>query len=120
MGDFEGLDDETLQQLMELGIIPEQLDQLKQQMAQSQKIRDRGAPKGTDTGRVYVAASPLEHAAYAMQGIKAGKDMDRDRLAQQKLLADQIRGRSAYFNKMNQIQPVSPSVMRQGPPPGGY
>lgn len=120
MDDFDNLSEDDINQLMQLGVAPEQLQQLQTQMATSQKIRDRRAPQGTDTGRVYVAASPLEHMAYALQGIKAGKDIDRDRAEQQKILAQQIRGRSLYFNKMNEISPVTPSVSRQGPPPGGY
>lgn len=96
------LDEETLQQLMALGIIPEELEGLKEQISSAQQIRDRRGPQGYDTGRMYVAASPLEHAAFAMQGIKAGKDMEKARLEQQKLLAEQVRGRSLFFNKMNQ------------------
>ncbi len=120
MEDFDNLSEEDIQQLMELGILPDQLQGLQTQMESAQKLRDRRAPTGTDTGRVYVAASPLEHAAYALQGIKAGKDLDKLRAEQQALLKKQTAGRGTYFNRMNEIQPVDPSVMRQGPPPGGY
>lgn len=120
MEDFENLSDEDIQQLMELGIIPDQLEGLKGQMETAEKLRSRRGPQGTDTGRVYVAASPLEHLSYALQGMKAGKDLDRMRAEQQALLKKQASGRSTYFNRMNEIQPVDPSVMRQGPPPGGY
>lgn len=120
MEDLNNLSEDDIQQLMQLGVAPDQLDMLKTQMESAQKLRDRKAPQGYDTGRVYVAASPLEHLAYAMQGIKAGKEIDRDRAAQQKILAQQVRGRSTFFNKMNEISPVDVSVSRQGPPPGGY
>lgn len=118
--DFSNLSEEDIQQLMELGIIPDQMQGLQTQMESAQKLRDRRAPQGTDTGRVYVAASPLEHAAYAMQGIKAGKDLDRLRAQQQALLEKQVSGRSRFFNSMNEIDPVDISVHKQGPPPGGY
>lgn len=100
MDDFENLDPEVLQQLMELGIIDPQMKSLDEQITTAQAIRGRRSPEGTHTGRVYVAASPLEHAAYAMQGIKAGKDMDKARLEQQKLLAQQVRGRQSFFDAL--------------------
>jgi uncharacterized protein with von Willebrand factor type A (vWA) domain len=121
MDGFENLNDEDIQQLMALGIIPEQMEGLKSQMQTAQSLRDRGPPKGTDTGRVYVAANPLEHLAYALEGMKAGKEIDRSRAEQQKLLAEQIRGRGKYFNRMNDISPVQTTVgPMQEPPPGGY
>jgi hypothetical protein len=109
MDDFSNLSEEDIQQLMELGIAPDQLESLNTQIASAQKLRDRRAPQGTDTGRVYVAASPLEHLAYAMQGIKAGKDIDKSRAEQQKILAQQVRGRGLYFNKMMK-PPMDPNV----------
>lgn len=120
MEDFSNLDPEVLQQLMELGIIPEEMGSLKDQISTAQALRDKGAPRGTDTGRVYVAANPLEHLAYTLNGMKAGKEIDKARAEQQKLLAQQVRGRKSYFDAMNEIQPFDPSVSRQGPPPGGY
>jgi hypothetical protein len=101
MEDFENLSDEDIQQLMSLGIIPDEMNDINSQMEIANKIRTRTPPTGTDTGRVYVAASPLEHIAYAAQGIKAGRDLKKLRLDQQALLAQQIRGRSKYFQKMN-------------------
>jgi len=120
MDDFSNLSEEDIAQLMELGILPDQLEELQSQMQSAQKLRDRRAPQGYDTGRMYVAASPLEHAAYAMQGIKAGKDLDRMRAEQQALLKKQVAGRSNYFNSMNELTPYEIGVQRQGPPPGGY
>jgi hypothetical protein len=109
MEDLANLSEEDIQQLMELGVIPDQQSSLNDQIQQAQKIRNRGAPQGYDTGRVYVAANPLEHLAYALQGIKAGRDIDKARSEQQKLLAQQIRGRSNFFNKMKQPA-ISPQL----------
>jgi hypothetical protein len=102
MDDLANLSEQDIMQLMELGIIPPQLEDLKQQMSIAQSLRDREAPGGTYAGRVYVADSPLKHAAYAMQGIKAGRDIDKARLEQQKLLAKQVAGRGMFFNKYRQ------------------
>lgn len=108
MDDFQNLSEEDIQQLMELGIIPDQLESLSSQIKTAQGLRDRRAPQGTDTGRVYVAASPLEHLSYALQGIKAGKDINKARAEQQKLLAEQVRGRGMFFNRMR--NPIDPQT----------
>lgn len=100
MDDFENLTEEDIAALMELGIVPDQLGSLQEQIDQAERLRYRKGPEGTHTGRVYVAASPLEHIAHAMQGIKAGKDLDRMRAEQQALLGKQVSGRSRYFNRL--------------------
>lgn len=103
MDDFENLSDDDIQQLMALGVAPDQLDAIKEQIATAQGLRDKAAPAGRRVGpdNVYVAASPLEHIANAMQGIKAGRDIKKLRTDQQSVLAQQIRARSKYFQKMN-------------------
>lgn len=99
---FEGLSDEDIQALMELGVLPDQQKSLDDQITTAQTIRDRKAPRGQTVGpdNVYVASSPLEHAAYAAQGIMAGRDIKNARLQQQEILAKQIKGRASYFQKM--------------------
>lgn len=103
MDGFENLSDEDIQALMELGVIPDQQKGLDEQIATAQSIKDRKSPQGRTVGPsgVYVASSPLEHAVYAAQGIMAGRDMDKRRKEQQDLLIKQIKGRSKYFQKMN-------------------
>lgn len=100
MDDFSDLTDEDIQALMELGVIPEQSQGLQSQMEQAQYLRNRKGPQGTDTGRVYVAANPLEHLAHALTGIKAGKELDRLRGEQQDLLSQQVAGRKLFFDKL--------------------
>lgn len=100
MDDLDNLTEEQLQQLMQLGAIPDEQSSLEDQIKQAQMIRNRRAPSGTDTGRVYVAASPLEHLAYALQGIKAGKDLEKLRGEQQSLLKQQTSGRQAYIEAL--------------------
>jgi hypothetical protein len=100
MDDFENLSEEDIQALMELGIIPDEYQGLQEQIEQAQKLRNREGPQGTHTGRVYVAASPLEHLSHTLQGMKAGKDLDRMRAEQQALLQRQVSGRGKYFNRL--------------------
>lgn len=111
MDDFNNLSEEDLQQLMALGVIPDQQSSLEDQIQQAQLIRNRQAPKGYDTGRVYVAANPLEHLARALQGIQAGRELKNLRSEQQKLLAEQIRGRKMFFDRMR-TPAVSPEIQR--------
>lgn len=100
MDEFQTLTEEDIQELMELGIIDPQMASLDEQIASAQEIRNRKGPEGTYAGRVYVAANPLEHIVNAWQGIRAGKELDKLRADQQRLLAQQVRGRGKYFNRL--------------------
>lgn len=97
---LEGLSEEELQQLMDLGVIPQKQDALALQLAQATKLRNSPGPQGRDSGRVYTAASPLEHIAHAAQGIKAGRDMKRVEQEQKDLMASQVQGRSQFLKAM--------------------
>lgn len=100
MDDLDNLSEEDLQKLLQLGVIPDEQSSLDDQIKQAQMVRNRRAPQGTDTGRVYVAASPLEHIARVMEGIKAGKDLDKLRGDQQSLLQQQVSGRQSYMDAL--------------------
>jgi hypothetical protein len=100
MDDLDNLTEDQLQELMNLGIIPDQQTSLDEQINQAQRVRNREAPRGYDTGRVYVAASPLEHLAYALNGIKAEKDLKNLRSEQQGLLSQQASGRMTYLDAL--------------------
>lgn len=96
---IENLTDEQVQQLMALGIIPDEQGQLQKQMDQAESIKTAAAPQGGySRGGVYTAASPLEHIARVMQGIKAGKDLDKLYQKQQDLFQQQVSGRQSYFD----------------------
>lgn len=82
MDEMPEMTPEMLQQLMEMGVMPDQLDDIKQQMATAQGIRDREGPQGRGMGRIYQAANPLEHIADFMQKRKAAgeiKDLEGQR-----------------------------------------
>lgn len=99
MDDLSNLSDEQIQQLMQLGIIPDEQNELQKQMEQAQSLKTAAAPQGaTVRNGIYVAASPLEHIARVAQGIKASKELDKLRDQQQSLLQDQVSGRQSYFD----------------------
>lgn len=101
MDDFENLDDDQIQQLIALGVIPDQQNDLKKQMDQAQALRYAEAPQGSySRGGIYVAASPLEHMARVMQGIKAGKDLEKLRDQQQSVLQNQVEGRQSFLDAL--------------------
>lgn len=105
---LEGMTEEDLNQLMELGIIPKKQDALAQQLAQATAIRNSAGPEGRDSGRVYTAASPLEHAAHAFEGIQARKDIKRITKEQQDALDEQSSGRKAFVKAMFGKKPPIP------------
>lgn len=107
---LEGMSEEEIQKLMELGVIPKQQDALAQQLAQATAVRNSPGPQGRDSGRVYTAASPLEHIAHVAQSIKAGKDMERIGKQQQASMEDQVRGRSQFLKMMYGKKPHLDSI----------
>jgi hypothetical protein len=94
------LSEEEIAQLMELGALPTEQSQLASSLSQATALRNKKGPQGTDTGRVYTAASPIEHAVHAWQGIKAGKEMDSILKKQQENLLKQTEGRTAFLKAL--------------------
>lgn len=101
MDDFENLTDYQIQQLIQLGVIPDEDNVLNQQIQQAQSLRNSQAPQGGySRGGVYTAASPLEHIARAAQGIKAQHDLKDLYARQQELFDSQVAGRQAYLDAL--------------------
>lgn len=103
MEGFEGLTEEQLQQLIELGTFDDEQQQLSEQMARAAAIRGMVAPEMRGNGRVMVAANPLEFLSQGIQKYQAGKEMKdidtrrgeirtKQKTARQALL-DALRGR---------------------------
>lgn len=115
---IEDLTEEELQQLMELGIIPDELGSLDKQMATAEALRYAEAPGvSKQYGGYTPAASPLEHLARVVQGIKGGKDLEKLRGEQSGLLDKQVSGRKLFANKLRgqkKIEVPSPSVLDPG------
>ncbi len=95
-----GIDEETLAQLMELGVLDDQGNILDQQIQQASALRGSPGPQGRQAGNFYMAANPLEHAAHALQGYKAQNDMEEMRKAQQEMLTKQTEGRKKFAEQL--------------------
>jgi hypothetical protein len=94
------LTEDEIAQLMQLGALPEEQKSLIDQLSSARELRNREGPQGIDTGRVFTAANPLEHAAHAYQGIKAGRQIDDLLKKQQEILLKQTDGRSAFLKAL--------------------
>lgn len=113
------LSEEDLQQLMALGIIPDQQSGLQDQLAQAQKLRYGSMPgmRG-EGGRVQTAANPLEFLVAGVQGYKAGKDITKLRKEQQDLLKQQAEARKLFFKRLRgpgQTPPIASEQYSSGP-----
>lgn len=64
---------DLLAQLAALGITPDRLDLLREQLERAEQQRSAPGPSGRGYGRVYVAANPLEHVGHALQQFRAGR-----------------------------------------------
>jgi hypothetical protein len=101
--------EEELLQLMGLGVIPDQQNLLKDQMAEANALRDksRAGPQMRGNSRVQTAANPLEFLSSYLGDRKAGKELDSLRKQQNDLLQQQVKGRSAYYNALRRgNQPI--------------
>ncbi len=119
--DLANLPPEVLEQLIAMGAIGGEQDELAQQMEQAQAIRTQGMPEGRYTGRTYVAANPLEFIGDFMQKRNAKKEMGGIRDSQEELRQQQLEGRRAFLEMLrNPPQPQPPAMQGPpGPPPQG-
>jgi hypothetical protein len=106
---------EQLQMLMELGIIPEQLDEMQMQMKQAMALRDRGGPEGRSAGRTYVAANPMEHIGEFMQKRNAKKELEALKAQTEALRQQQATSRGMYANQLFRPGQPMQSQMPAGP-----
>lgn len=119
MSDFlnvEDLDDETINQILGLGVADEKSGLLGQQYKQAQALRYGPGPEGRDSGRVYTAANPLEHLVHGIEGYRAGKDLKKLQAQQEALMNDQVAGRKAFLDALRKR--TQPGIA--GPMNGGY
>ena len=100
MDELEGMTEEELQLLMELGIAPEQMDSIQRQRKTAEELRYGAGPQGRDTGRTFVAANPLEHLANGIQRYQAKKDMDRLGSEETALLGRTVEGRKTFYDML--------------------
>ena len=97
--DLENLDEEQLQQLMELGLIPDKQSALDRQYKFADALRGTALPEGRGNGRVYTASNPLETVGALMKqyaGMKQAKGLEQQ---QADLLKQQAQGRNLFLQK---------------------
>ena len=70
----QGMTPELIQQLMQLGIIPEQLEQTQADILRGGDDQRHEGPQGRTTRGIYTAASPLEHIVSGMRRYKGRQD----------------------------------------------
>ena len=89
--------DALIEQLVALGIIPEEQAMLLRQADQGQAMQNVAMPSGQNVSGTYVASSPLEFAATLLsKGLGANKQQNAERQFQG-TLAKQTAGREASF-----------------------
>lgn len=98
MEGFEGLTEEQLQQLIELGVIDEQQGFLGEQAAQANAIRNQAGPQMQGNGRVMTAANPLEFLGQGIQKFQAGKDLEEIGKKRQGNIDKRLTGRQALLD----------------------
>ena len=96
----EEMSEEELQQLMALGIIPDQQALLEKQRTLAEQLRYRNAPEMRGNARVQTAANPLEFLVSGIQGYKAGKELDEIKKKNDDLLQQQVSGRKAFYEAL--------------------
>lgn len=113
MNDGNMWDPALVQQLVALGNIPDQQAMASRKMDRGAEMAGMAMPKGAQVGNVYMASSPLEHLAAAIQkGVGYARE-GRGENEYRGLVDQQTQGRNAYAAKLAQLlqsqnAPVSP------------
>lgn len=118
--DVEDLSEEDINAILGLGSAEDRGAQLEGQLAQAMRLRNAEGPQGRGYGGVYTAASPLEHAVHAWQGIKAGQDAEKIAAKQDALMAEQTEGRKRFLDALmrrNEVAAAQSSNGGYGPQP---
>lgn len=95
---LEGMTEEELQQLVQLGVIDENMAENARQMAVQEGLRYQGAPEGRQAGRTYVAANPLEHIGKGLEQYNAMKRMKELEAQRGTMQGQQTAGRGMYWD----------------------
>lgn len=97
MADFDNVWDPALvQQLVALGGIPDQQALAMKRMEMGREDSTAQMPRGYQVGNTYMAASPMEHLAAALQrGMGVARQMGGER-EYRDLIGQQAHGRNAY------------------------
>jgi hypothetical protein len=97
--DLENMSPEEIEQLVALGIIPEQMSSMDRQYKQAAALRNTQMPGMEGNGRVMVAASPLAHLSAGVDRYLGNKQMKGIEGKQDQLLKEQAAARNLYLKK---------------------
>lgn len=97
--DLENMSPEEIEQLVALGIIPEQMSGLDRQYKTAAALRQTQQPGMEGNGRVMVAASPLAHLAAGVDRYQGNKQMRGIEKRQDDILREQAAARNLYLKK---------------------
>lgn len=96
---MDEMSDEDIQELIALGVIPEEQQALAGQLERANALRDRAmaGPEMRGNSRIQTAANPLEFLVSGLQGYRAGKDAESIQAQQAELLRRQAAGRNKFM-----------------------
>lgn len=94
--DLENLSEEDIRLLMELGVIPEQMNQLEKQFSIAEGLRNTPNPEMRYAGRVGVAANPMEFIGKGLREYAGIRDMKNIQKQKDDLIRQQSEARNRY------------------------
>ena len=94
------MDEKTLSLMVALGAIPEEQALLMRQRSFGEGLTDTPMAQGRNVGHTYVASSPLEHIANAMQRVIGYRKMQGAEQGYRDTLARQTQARGAYAQSL--------------------
>jgi hypothetical protein len=99
--DIEDVTEEELKLLMQLGIIPSQLEQATGELEGLREDMRYDTPEGRQAGKIYVAANPLEHLGEFTSNLSAGYERKKTQALIDELRRKQAQGRETFYNSLS-------------------
>jgi hypothetical protein len=97
--DISKMSEEELAQLVQLGVIDENMAENARQMKLAEQLRyGTAGPEGRNAGRVYVAANPLEHLGRGLEQWNAQKRMKELEAQRGEMQGKQTQARGTYWD----------------------
>lgn len=96
--DISKMSEDELAQLVQLGVIDENMAENARQMKLAEQLRYQGMPEGRNSGRIYTAANPLEFLGTGLQqyqAMKRQKELEKQRGEMQ---GKQTQARGTYWD----------------------
>lgn len=116
MADYDNMWDPALvQQLVSLGGIPDQQAMAMKRLEMGREDSQAAMPRGYQVGNTYMAASPMEHLAAALQkGVGIAKQRGAER-EYGDLIGKQTEGRNAYAAALARLLQQNQTPTDAGP-----